>query len=187
MKYVFILLSLLLVGCGGSRATMEKLRSIRIGETTEARMNEMFKKPYLCRTIREGETVTKICAYSWPYCEVETRNGVVIGYRYLYDQKLMDQWKWEDAKLNQLVVGQSTRDDVLQLLGTPTAHAVKPTKLPFFHDEFDTPQVAEVLAYGACTTRSNPTDKSDDYTFLYIRLNQEGKFLSMKSETRGND
>jgi hypothetical protein len=144
-------------GCG-SGLKSKNVRTLQLGQTTEAQVRKMFGKPDMQEDRSDATGTGRIFRYDHVggavialyrvadvrYLAVEVHNGRVRGW--LFGSTAPgDSTKIREAAVPQVVKGQS-RDDVARLLGEPAGRALKGCLIVDYKDEFG-PAVEEIWAW----------------------------------------
>lgn len=132
------LTALLLAGCaGGSHFVRPDEDALVLGKTTEQEIRQRMGEPRRYgTTLRNGESMTTLSygyAVAVPYVDdVKTRamgfyllRGVLVGYEFTSSFE-EDKTRFDDAKIPQIQRGQTTRQEVIALLGQPGGIYVYP-------------------------------------------------------------
>jgi len=133
-----VAVTVILTGCaGGEHFVRPASEALVLGKTTEQEVRQRMGGPYRHGTaLRNGETVTTLSygyALAVPYVDdVKTRamgfyflNGVLVGHEFTssFDE---DKTRFDDSKIGQIQQGQTTRQDVIALVGQPGGMYVYP-------------------------------------------------------------
>lgn len=134
---MFVLVSTWSCASAGSNFVRPAEESITLGKTTADQIYTRFGKPF-----REGATVrnnNQIKSVTYSYSEAAAyvqkvpsrtiafffHNGLLVGYEFLssFDE---DKTDFDDTRAAQIRKGETTQDQVVQLLGLPTGRHIYP-------------------------------------------------------------
>src|SRR2546428_5723092 len=132
IRLIVCLLAPAIAGCAGGREFVRPNTSeLILGETTEQDVRQRMGDPRRQGTlVKNGETLTTLAysyALAYPYVDdVKMRamgfyflRGVLAGYEFTSSFK-EDKTRFDEGKISHIQRGQSTRQDVVSLLGQPT-------------------------------------------------------------------
>ena len=147
-------------GCAESKLTRANVRKVQLGQTTEGQLVATFGKPDLSeersgsagtsklmrwRLNSGGDSMFGYRSMDLRYLVADAYNGRVRSWMFVSTAE-GDATKIRSSAVPQVVNGQSTRDDVLRLLGEPTGRALRGTLIEDYGVEF-TPGVTEIWAW----------------------------------------
>jgi hypothetical protein len=138
---LFFLAATLTCGCS-SNVTLSKIHQIQLNKTTDAEIGSLFGKPRATESYTDqqgsdllqlygGGTYGHVGPMTWVnyyYFVVESRNGVNSGFLYVCDNG-NDATHLDLQKAQEIQIG-ATRQEVMALLGEPTAMAKQGTSIP---------------------------------------------------------
>ncbi|MCZ4306019.1 hypothetical protein O4G98_14895 [Zoogloeaceae bacterium G21618-S1] len=144
MKNMRVLLALvsvaLLSGCAGSNFKRPEPQSLMVGSSTTADVTRVMGNPLQTGELLKNEEKVKITRYAYAEGAGSGRYPGVVPARAMvfstFNDKLVgqefvssfpeDATEFDETKVQQIVKGKSTRDEVVALLGKPNGEAIYP-------------------------------------------------------------
>jgi outer membrane protein assembly factor BamE (lipoprotein component of BamABCDE complex) len=140
VKLSAFFLIVLLSGCAGTNFVRINDDALILGQTTPEQISARLGKPYQEGTAIKHEQQIKSAAYAYASTGGEGAAEGVVAARsqgfYFFNDKLVgyefiSSWKedstnFDNSKISQIKKGESTRSDVVRLLGNPGGRAIYP-------------------------------------------------------------
>jgi hypothetical protein len=120
--------------------------SFQLGRTTEKEIRERFGEPRSQATVQANDRTIKILRYAYaeaaPYVEkVPARvmvysfhEGTLVGFDYSSSFS-SDKTDFDESIIGQIKRGETTKDQVIRLLGTPTGQFIYPSTVVSMPDQ----------------------------------------------------
>ena len=137
---IFLTLTALLAGCAGRDFVRPASETFKLGQTTYAQVLQQMGEPLQTGEVLKNEKNVKSATYSYASTGGEPledeviparalvyyfHNDVLVGQSFLSSFK-SDNSNFDEKKLPELSKGKTTRADVVQLFGRPTATFIYP-------------------------------------------------------------
>jgi hypothetical protein len=134
---ILVFLALLLAGCGGRDFTRPESDSLRLGATTYDQVQQKYGAPRRTGSATRNGATLKTMSYGYatavPFTTGMSVKGsgfyfldnVLVGYEYLSSFK-EDSTDFDETRVDQIREGQTTRAQVLELLGKPGGAFIYP-------------------------------------------------------------
>ena len=140
VKCGVISLCILLTGCAGTNFVRVADDALVLGETTSEQITARLGSPYREGTVTKNDQQIKTASYAYASTGGEAAaegvtaarsqgfyffNNKVVGYEFISSWK-EDSTNFDSGKISQIKKGESTRSDVLRLLGNPGGKYIYP-------------------------------------------------------------
>jgi len=147
IRFILFLTPLLLCGCMsfGRKFSYESVSRLKLGELKSSECRVMYGAPYRVGTEKNKDGSFEKLVYhfshsnffdvlSYRTLSLEFKDGILNAYDYLstFNQ---DRTKVSFNEIEKIKIAQSTKSDVLNILGEPTGKALCPTTLYSIKDE----------------------------------------------------
>lgn len=138
---VFLAFSVLLLsGCAGKNFVRPSVDSIQLGKTTQTEISKRMGKPYAAGSMEKNGVMFNTASYAYANTGSSTlypgvtgarsqgfyfHNGVVVGSEFTSSFK-EDGTDFDESKLASIKKGETTVDNVVNLLGRPSGEFIFP-------------------------------------------------------------
>lgn len=140
VKCAVISLGFILTGCAGTNFVRVSDDALVLGQTTSEQITARLGAPYREGTVTKNEQLIKTASYAYANTGGEASaegvvaarsqgfyffNNKVVGYEFTSSWK-EDSTNFDSDKVSQIKKGESTRSDVVRLLGNPGGKYIYP-------------------------------------------------------------
>lgn len=141
LKYGFIVAVLLvLTGCAGKNFVRPVDESMRLGKTTYSDVIQQMGEPGRAGDVLKNDKTVKTATYAYANTGGEPlevgviparaqsyyfHNEVLVGREFISSFK-SDNSNFDETKVDSIIKGKTTREEVIQLLGRPSAAFIQP-------------------------------------------------------------
>jgi hypothetical protein len=148
MKFSVVAFALFLVGCAGTKFVRVADEALVLGQTTQEQIKDRLGSPYREGVVTKNDQQLRTASYAYASAGGEAAadgvtaarsqgfyffNGKLVGYEFLSSWK-GDSTDFDSGKVSQIKKGESTRSDVVRLLGHPGGKYIYPL-IPNTSDE----------------------------------------------------
>ena len=180
MKVGSLVLLVALAGCAGKDFVRPEADAFRLGETTYSQVVQQLGEPRKSGDVVKNDKTVKSITYVYASRASEPAEADVIPARgltyYFYEDKLVgqeflssfkaDSSNFDETRVGSIRKGETTRAQVIQTLGTPTASFVSPIAKS---------TAGETIGYGYTTVRGG----------LFSGFKMSAKSLRVSFDDRG--
>jgi hypothetical protein len=189
---IFLALISLLAGCAGKDFVRPASETVKLGQTTYAQVIQQMGEPRKTGEVLKNEKNVKSATYVYASTGGEPleegviparalayyfHNDILVGQEFLSSFK-SDNSNFDESKLPELSKGKTTRAEVVQLLGRPTATFIYPMVKQ---------TSGEAFGYTYNTTRGGPFSGFKIFTkVLRISFDEKGTISDVDYTASGN-
>ena len=183
-------------GCRTSKLTSANVRRLQLGQTTAAQALAAFGEPSGVAERSGAEGASKVINWEFSpgpqpkyvyrrfdlrYLAADFYNDRVRAWVYLSTAR-KDPTSIRSSAVPQVVKGQTTREEVLRLLGEPAGRALRGTTLADYAGEFDA-GVTEIWQWGAIDGAAGWTPLRMAVRMLLVKFDGSGRVLGVAQRT----
>lgn len=190
VKFVVISFALFLAGCAGTNFVRVTDEALVLGQTTQAQISARLGSPYLEGVVTKNEQQLKTASYAYASTGGEAAAEGVTAARsqgfYFFNDKLVgyefsSSWKedstdFDSGKVSQIKKGESTRHDVVRLLGNPGGKYIYPV-IPNANEE--------ALNYLYSQTKGSAFNLKFHQKLLVVTFNKQGVVTNVEYTESG--
>jgi len=138
VKFAVISFALLLSGCAGTNFVRVTNDELILGQTTQQQVKSRLGSPYREGVVVKNDQQLKTASYAYAASDTAAEGAIAARSQgfYFFNEQLVgyeftSSWKedstdFDSGKVSQIKKGESTKTDVMRLLGTPGGKYIYP-------------------------------------------------------------